>query len=178
MKRIVIVATLVVFTQIVAGFSLPAPQTFPKATTHRRIEVNTKTITSLAPGKNYTVDLTQRGVVYEFSHQAGQIDFSRVNVRTDRGEVAIGSFLETTFLKGKSAGFKYKSQAFSLATRQPGIVKNSPTGISNFSCDSNQCNCDGNRDCLDLLVYSGLCDRLTFCVTSQITGQLYCVCTR
>jgi hypothetical protein len=140
--------------------------------------VNTGTITALAPGKNYIVDLTQRGVVYEFSHQAGPIDFSRVKVRTAQGEVAISSFLENTFLKGKLAGFKYKSQAFSLATRQPGTVKNPPTGVSNFGCDSNQCNCDGNRDCLDLLIYSGLCDKLTFCVTSQITGQLYCVCTR
>jgi hypothetical protein len=178
MKRIVIIATLVVFAQIAAGFALPAPQTFPRAIALRRIDVNAKTITALAPGKNYIVDLTQGGVVYEFSHQAGAIDLSRVKVRTAKGEISIGSYLETTFLKDKLAGFKYKSQAFSLATRQPGTVKNPTTGISNFSCDSSQCNCDGNRDCLDLLIYSGLCDKLTFCVTSQITGQLYCVCTR
>src|SRR5262252_2202398 len=119
MKRIVIIATLVAFAQMAAGFS-PMPQTFPEGTTLRRIDVNTKTITALAPGKNYIVDLTQRGVIYEFSPQAGQIDFNRVRVRTALGESAIGSFLETTFLKDKLAGFKYASQAFSLITRSPG----------------------------------------------------------
>ncbi len=177
MKRIMIIATLVVFTQIVAGFSMPAPQTFPKATTLRRIEVNTKTITALAPGKNYAVDLTQRGVVYEFSHQAGEIDLSRVKVRTALGEVAIGSFLETTFLKNKFAGFKYKSQAFSLATLPTGTVKNPSTVTSNFQCDAVGCYCSGTSDCSDLIFNTTLCGGTIFCTTGS-DGTKYCGCVR
>jgi hypothetical protein len=177
MKRIVIIATLVVFAQIAAGFSMPAPQTFPVAATLRRVEVNTKTITALTPGKNYVVDLTQRGVVYEFSHQAGAIDFSRVKVRTARGEVAIGSYLETTILKDKLAGFKYKSQAFSIATRQPGTVKNPSSGTSNFSCNSALCSCSGARDCSDLLFNTPLCGGAIFC-SKNSAGEPICLCVR
>ena len=42
--------------------------------------------------EQYVVDLTQRGVKYEFDPKAGQIDFSRVMVRTANGEFAIGPF--------------------------------------------------------------------------------------
>lgn len=207
MKRIMIIATLVVFTQIVAGFSMPAPQTFPKATTLRRIEVNAKTITAqedvlvgagpgapgghvkagvevntktntaLTTGKNYIVDLTQRGVVYEFSPQAGQIDLSRVKVRTARGEVAIGSFLETTFLKDKFAGFKYKSQAFSLATLPTGTVRNPPTVTSNFACGRLSCYCSGKADCIDLIFNSSNCGGSILCFKDS-NGESYCTCLR
>lgn len=180
MKRIMIVATLVVFAQIMAGFSMPAPQTFPGATKHnlRRIDVNAKTITALTPGKNYIVDLTQRGVVYEFNHRTGQIDLSRVRVRTAKGEVAIGSFLETTVLKGNLSGFKYKSQAFSLAITQPGTLQKPPTGATGFQCDPQICTCAGFGDCLDLIFNAGLCGGHVFCTTNPITGQEHCACAR
>jgi hypothetical protein len=177
MKRIVIIATLVIFAQIAAGFSMPAPQTFPGAATLRRVEVNTKTITALTPGNNYIVDLTQRGVVYEFNHQAGAIDFSRVKVRTAKGEEAIGSYVETTFLKDKLAGFKYKSQAFSIATRPPGTVKNPPTGTSNFGCNGGLCGCKGASDCSDLLFNTSLCGGAIFC-SKNSAGEPVCLCIR
>ncbi len=180
MKRIMILATLVVFAQITAGFSMPAPQTFPRATKHtlRRIDVNAKTITALPSGKYYIVDLTQRGVVYEFSHQTGQIDLRRVRVRTAKGEVAIGSFLKTTFLKGNLSGFKYKSQAFSLATTQPGTLQNPTRGAKDFKCDSEICTCAGFADCIDLIFNTGLCGGGMICTKNPVTGQEYCGCRR
>jgi hypothetical protein len=178
MKRIMIVATLVVFAQISAGFSMPAPQTFPGATklNLRRINVNAKTITALTPDKNYIVDLTQRGVVYEFSHQTGQIDLSRVRVRTANGEVPIGSYLETTFLKGKLTGFKYKSQAFSLAITQPGTLQNPSKGARRFNCEPEVCTCIGFEDCLNMIVNERVCTGKIFCANNPITGEEHCAC--
>src|SRR5262245_40101427 len=176
MKRIMIIATLIALALTVAGFA-SMPQTFPEPNLLRRIDVNAKTITALAPGKNYIVDLTQRGVVYEFSPQAGQIDFSRVRVRTARGEVAIGSFLETTYLKDKLAGFKYATQSFSLATRPPGTLQNPPTDTSNLSCnpETKICSCIGKKACTNLMFETSLCDEF-FCAINPLTGEKVCSC--
>jgi hypothetical protein len=132
--------------------------------------------TAGVPGTVFIVDLTQRGVIYEFDPQAGQIDFNRIKVRTSRGEVAIGSFLETTFLKDKLAGFKYMSQPFSLATRPPGTLQNPPPGTSNFNCLPGFCACKGSADCNDLIFGTSLCGGEIFC--SKNTGETNCVCTR
>jgi hypothetical protein len=184
MKRILIIATLVVFAQVVAGFSQTATQTFPGTPTLRRVyritnvRANASGVpTAGVPGTVFIVDLTQRGVIYEFDTQAGQIDFNRIKVRTALGEVAIGSFLENTFLKDKLAGFKYKSQAFSLATRPPGTLQNPPTGTSNFSCVQGLCFCTGDRDCSDLIFNTSLCSGQIFCAKDN-SGESHCVCTR
>jgi hypothetical protein len=185
MKRIVIIATLVVFAQIVAGLSQPASQTFPGTPTLRRVFriTNVRANASGVPtvgvpgGSIFIVDLTQRGVIYEFDPQAGQIDFNRIKVRTARGEFAIGSFLETTFLKDKLAGFKYTSQPFSLATRPPGTLQNPPTGTSNFNCTQGACVCTGDRDCSDLIFNTSLCSGSIFCA-KETSGESHCVCIR
>ena len=177
MKRIVIVATLIAFAQMASGFS-PMPQTFPGGTTLRRIQVNAPAITALAPGKNYVVDLTQPGVIYEFSSQAGQIDFTRVRVRTAQGEVAIGSFMETAFPKDKLKGFKLASQAFILGTRAPGALQNPPAGTSNFTCKPTFCECIGKSDCIDLIFNTALCRGPITCNKDEITGQQFCLCDR
>ena len=184
MKRIVIIATLVVFAQIAAGFSQPASQTFPGTPTLRRVfritnvRANASGVPTVGvPGSIFIVDLTQRGVVYEFDPQAGQIDFNRIKVRTARGEVAIGSFLETTFLKDNLAGFKYTSQPFSLATRPAGTLQNHPTGTSNFNCNVSECACTGDRDCSDLIFNTSLCNGPIFC-SKETSGESHCVCTR
>ena len=185
MKRIVIIATFVVFAQIVAGFSQPALQTFPGTPALRRVFRITNVranafgvpLIGMPGGTIYIVDLTQRGVIYEFDPQAGQIDFNRVKVRTARGEVVVGSFLETTFLKDKLAGFKYKSQPFSLATRPPGTLQNPPTGTSNFNCGPGVCVCKGDRDCSDLIFNTSLCSGSIFCAKEN-SGEVYCNCER
>jgi hypothetical protein len=179
MKRILIIAMLVAFAQMASGFS-PMPQTSPVPASLRRIEVNAKTITALAPGKNYIVDLTQRGVIYEFSSQADQIDFSRVRVRTTQGEVSIGSFMETTLLKDKLPGFNYKSQAFSLGTLPSGTLQDPPTGNSKIiNCGDRTCTCSG-RDCMDLFYSSYLCSKTwpISCADNPITGEKVCTCLR
>jgi hypothetical protein len=183
--RRVILAALVAFALSGAGFSESALQTPGGTTTFRRIQVNARTITSLRIGKKYVVDLTRRGVKYEFGPEAGQIDFRRVVVRTAQGDIAIGVFLEKTFLKDKFlkdelSGFKYASQSFILGTpvsRTPPAVPTSPSTVKEFSCGELTCACLGRADCSDLIFDAGLCGGSILC-WKRSDGKITCICSR
>lgn len=183
MKRIslIIVTTLALASLVPLKSQTPSSSATirqtPRATTPlRRIQVNVQTITALPRGKNYVVDLTQRGVNYDFDPQGGRIDLSRITVRTAQGEVAIGSFLKTTFLKGQLEGFKYTSQAFSLRTRPSGTLQTSGTK-SLIKCDWSYdiCTCTGEDEC-DELIWDRACGDIRFCATNPITNQVVCSC--
>ena len=180
MRRTMIMASLVGFALTVAGFSTPTVQTpgGTSSTTLRRIQVNAQTIAALPSDKKYVVDLTQRGVRYEFDAKRSQIDFSRVMVRTARGEVTIGSFLEKIIPKDKFAGFKYSSQSFSLGTRLPGTVQTPLTNPSKLidCASSDYCVCEGEIDCEDLL-NSRLCGGASFCGQGP-NQEVRCACRR
>jgi len=148
------------------SFSSAAPQA--PTTTLRRIAVNSQAVEVLPKDKKYVVDLTQRGVVYRFHPGSGQIDFSRVVVRTARGEIAIGPFLKRIIPKDKLATFKYASQSFSLGTRPTGTLATPPTGTSKIlACGKVSCVCSGH-DCFDM-VFGG-----TFGGKEYCTGTIFC----
>ena len=171
-----IIATVVAFGQAVGGFSSPVPQTPGATTTLRRIQVRAQTITALPRGKKYVVDLTQPGVKYEFDPKAGQIDFSRVLVRTAKGQVPIRSFLEKAFPKQLLAGFKLASQSFVLSTRPAGTLQTHSTGTSNLiECRAGEgCRCEGTADCVKMIFGAGCCLGEIFCF--EVAGQLHCYC--
>ncbi len=176
MRRIqfVTVVALILVALIFTSSRSPLTSAQKGASALRRIQVNGQTITALPIGKKYVVDLTQRGVKYEFDPKAGQIDFSRVMVRTARGEVTIRSFLETLIPKDKLAGFKYASQSFSLGTRLPGTVQTPFQNTSKIiKCSGFVCTCEGESECQDLLD-SRLCDKFA-CITSPDYG-VFCAC--
>lgn len=175
MKRILVIATLVVLAQAIAAFS-QLLQTFPRSTSFRRINVSAQTISLLPARGNYLVDLTQRGVVYEFSSQDGPIDFSRVRVRTAHGEVAIGSFLDTKFPIADLREFRLGSQAFSLGTRPPGTVQPLTRALG-FSCNEVNCSCKGTADCIDLIINTSLCGGPIYCYNDS-KGIKHCGCNR
>lgn len=128
------------------------PQAPENSTTLRRIQVSAQTIRALTRTSKYVVDLTQRGVKYEFETSAGQIDFSRVLVRTGQGEVAISAFLEKIAPKDKLATFKYASRSFSLGTRPPGTPHVLPPTTSRLVvCGSQYCVCSGSSDCFEMV---------------------------
>jgi len=155
------------------SFSVAAPQA-PR-TSLRRIAVNTRTIATLPAGKNYVVDLTQHGVKYEFDPKAGKINLTRVLVRTATGEVPIGRFLEKTFLKAELTGFKYTSQAFSIATLPARTTQTRAASTGNFHCGEEVCTCIGDDDC-DNMGDSLACAGKFFCAKNPITGQVVCSC--
>lgn len=166
------------FALNVAGFSVPVRQAPVTTTILRRIQVNAQTIKALPTGRKYVADLTQRGVLYEFNSATSAIDFTRVMVRTAQGEVAIGSWLETTFLKEKLATLKWASQSFSIGTRPTGTVTAPSTSRLNFNCKYSTCTCEGGADCIDLIFNTDQCGDTIFCVTNPITGTKICSCAR
>ena len=143
----------------------------------RRVPVNSQAIAKLPKDKNYVVDVTQRGVTYEFDNKTSQLDLSRVFVRTGKGAVAIASFLEQTFPKEKLAAFKLSSQSFSVGTRPPGNVVTPPSAILNFGCDKTICSCSGKKDCTDMIFNTSLCGGIIIC-NVQSNGQKFCICGR
>ncbi len=154
-------------------------RTAARSATIKRVQVNAQTITALPSGKRYVVDLTQRGVTYEFD---AKTDLSRVRVRTAQGAVAIGPWLKKTFLKGKLPGLKWTSQSFSIRTRPTGTLT-PPTGTppSNdtsklISCGSQICSCVGEASCDDLLYFTPLCGDIVFCKNDPISGLEVCSC--
>jgi hypothetical protein len=179
MRRILLIVVLALCGTAMSGLSQSTTQIFPRMNSSRRVEVNAKTITPLAPGKNYVVDLTQRGVKYEFNHQAGKIDLRRVRVRTASGEVAIDSFLKTLIPTDMLPRFRYTSQSFSLGTLPP-IIRNPSTNTTStldsggISCPNpDVCRCKGETNCQIML------DRLCggkYWACTQKDGQPECAC--
>jgi hypothetical protein len=174
LRRIQIVTVVaLILAALIFAYSqapLPSPQK-GQATTPRRIQVNSQTITALPSGRKYVVDLTKRGVKYEFDPKAGQIDFSRVMVRTDRGEVTIGSFLGTLIPKDKVAAFRYTSQSFRLGTQPTRTLPSPRTNTTNFDCNPKSCLCQGESDCQDMF------DTID-CSAFFCTPEPLCICKR
>jgi len=154
-------------------------RTAARSATIKRIQVNAQTITALPSGKRYVVDLTQRGVTYEFD---AKTDLSRVMVRTAQGAVAIGPWVEKTFLKGKLAGLKWTSQSFFIRTRPAGPLT-PPSGTPPSSdpsklitCGPQICSCRGQDSCDDMLDNTPLCGDIFFCKIDPISRQEVCSC--
>ena len=154
-------------------------RTAASSATIKRVQVNAQTITALPRGKKYVVDLTQRGVTYEFD---AKTDLSRVMVRTAQGAVAIGPWVEKTFLKGKLAGLKWRSQSFFIKTRPAGtftppsgtLPSSGPSKL--ITCDSQICSCRGQDSCDDMLDNTPLCGDIRFCKIDPISRQEVCSC--
>ena len=154
-------------------------RTAARSATIKRVQVNARTITALPRGKRYVADLTQRGVTYEFD---AKTDLSRVMVRTAQGTVAIGPWVQKTFLKGKLAGLKWTSQSFFIRTRSAGTLP-PPSGTPPSSepsklitCGPEICSCQGQDSCDDMLDNTPLCGSIFFCKIDPISRKEVCSC--
>jgi len=177
MKKLGALAVSILFALTLVSLSSVVPQTTRPTTTLRHIQVTAKTIGALPSDKEYLLDLTKRGVKYEFDPKAGAIDFNRIKVRTVRGESAIKTFLEKLFLKDKFAGFKYSSQSFTIGTPPTGPAQRTPTKTLVIACrDLDTCSCTGD-DCDDL-IRSTLCGDIYFCAHNPVTREIVCTCER
>lgn len=178
MKVLVRLATTVLLLHALAAFVQPQ-QPAVSAIAIRRIQVNASSITSLAKGKKYVVNLTQRGVKYEFDHKAGKIDFNRITIRTANGNLTLASFLQKNFSKEQLAGFNVNSHSFTLGTRLPDTVppvdQDKQEARLSFSCGSLSCDCVGDQDCGDLIFRSRRCRSMIFCWIGD-DGKTHCHC--
>ena len=151
----------------------------------RQVRVNALSVRQLPPDKQYIIDLTSKGVVYEFDPTAGRIDFARVVVRTAAGDQAIGSWLEKTFKKKASVGWGSRVMRIGATAdirslwgpRSP--IKKPPSGPSAaFQCDPDICACTGVVDCTDLFG-TGLCGDYVECIPEGPgEAHLVCICSR
>jgi hypothetical protein len=110
------------------------------------VKVTSKTVSALRAGTSYTVDLSRRGVVYEFSPADGPIDFSKILVRSAAGQQPIGTYLSRTFGSGLRVG--WRTSAFQLgaaadlrkfsvrpASRTTNIIQ-CPPGLGGCTCST------------------------------------------
>ena len=148
--------------------------------TARRIQVNAQTIAALPKGRNYEMDLTQPNVIYDFDRKAGPIDFTRVEVRTNKGKEAFDAF-EKRILTADQLG-AWASQTFSIGvppTAPPtGTLATRSQGAS-YSCR----NCGKAGQCCCNVDLPGDCEKMTsekcrfvWCRVTTQAGQIRCYC--
>lgn len=154
-------------------------QTAARSATIKRVQVNAQTIKAVPSSKRYVVDLTQRGVTYEFD---AKTDLSRVMVRTSQGAVALRPWVEKTFLKGKFSGLKWTSQSFLIRTRLAGPLT-PPSGTPPSSdpsklitCGPQICSCIGEDSCDEMIDITPICGDIFFCKVDPISRQQVCSC--
>ena len=149
MKKVAIAIT---FLAIAFSFSL-AQRTAPTARTKA---VSAKTISSLPAGKNYEVDLTRKGTIYTLPPG---VDYSRVRVRTAKGEMSMADLLKKT---GKTMTGKVRvGMTSDIRSQKLGLARLGG-GRLNFNCEGLLCSCSGDEDCNDMFVRGG-CGDIAVC---------------
>jgi hypothetical protein len=150
MKKVTIAITF-----LVIAFSLSlAQRTAPTARTR---VVSAKTISGLAAGKKYELNLTRKGTIYNL---APGVDYSRIRVRTAKGEMTIADLL-------KKSG---KTVTGNLRVGMTSDIRNQKLGLArigggslNYNCQDLLCTCSGDDDCNDMFTkeacgFFSMCD--------------------
>jgi hypothetical protein len=149
MKKVTIAITF-----LVIAFSLSlAQRTVPTARTK---VVSAKTVSGLPAGKKYEVDLTRKGTIYNL---AADVDYSRVRVRTAKGEMSMADLLKKT---GKTMTGKVRvGMTSDIRSQKLGLARLGG-GRLNFNCEGLLCSCSGDDDCNDMFTTGG-CGDIAVC---------------
>jgi hypothetical protein len=145
MKKVVIAITFLV---IAVSFSL-AQKTTPTARTR---VVSAKEISGLPAGRKYQVDLTRKGTIYTLP---ANVDYSRVQVRTAKGEMTLADLLKKT---GKTTTGKLRVGMTSDIRNQKLALSRIGGVTLNFNCEGLLCSCSGDDDCNDMFTRGGCGD--------------------
>ncbi len=128
----------------------------------KQVEVTAQTIASQPSGKAYAIDLTRAGTIYTF---AADSNYSRVRVRTSKGEMTMTELLAKT---GKTVTGKLsigmtsdlRAQRIGLTRVRGGGVRFNPdTDCGGLVC---ACNDPDGQDCIDMFD-SGKCGVIAVC---------------
>ncbi len=156
----VCIALLAALGLAVVVLAIPA---WVQAASHREIRITSDDIGRLPAGRNYFVDLTRRGMIYHFDSTARPIDFTRVTVRTAKGDVVMETWLKGQFPRIAASRWKAgylrigdAKEFRSLSGRGPRI------SAPRFTCDGKYCDCHGDDDCNDMFG-SGVCGQVAVC---------------
>ena len=149
MKKVTIAITF-----LVIAFSLSLAQR--TAPTARTKVVSAKTVSGLPAGKKYEVDLTRKGTIYNL---AADVDYSRVRVRTAKGEMSMADLLKKT---GKTMTGKVRvGMTSDIRSQKLGLARLGG-GRLNFNCEGLLCSCSGDDDCNDMFTTGG-CGDIAVC---------------
>ena len=156
MKKIILGAT---FLTLAFSFS-----TAQKTAPIKKVQVTAATIASQPAGKPYVIDLTRNGTVYDM---AAGFDYSRVRVRTPRGEMPLSALVKkpgltagSKFLLGTASDLRAQNFGFpgGGTLQDPGGGGGTSPKIT---CDpatqpNSLCTCHGFSECL-LMVLDKVC---------------------
>jgi hypothetical protein len=143
------------------------------------IKIDLRAILKLPPGRNYSMDLSRKGVIYEIDPSAGIVDLDRVVVHTATGDEPLESWLEKTFTREGIDKVELQSlrigytEDFRRESAMRGAPRGSPSLRSADPCGEILCSCDSSWRCVFLLA-SGKCGEKVICSKKNTA----CVCRR
>jgi hypothetical protein len=152
MKKIILAATL-----LSLGSSLSiAQKVAPKKIEIKQVPVTARTVAARPASKAYLLDLTRKGTIYNL---AANVDYSRLQVRTAKGEMTMADLLKKT---GKTVSGKLRvGMTSDIRTLKLGLARIGG-GTLNYSCEGILCSCSGDDDCNDMFTNGG-CGDIAVC---------------
>ena len=135
----------------------------------KRVRLTAKTLASQPAGEANVIDLTRNGTIYDM---AAGIDYSRVRIRTSKGEMPT----DVAKRLGRHGSFLLGT----LSDMRVLLLSDlSPTGgISRkYSCDETLCTCKGAKSCNDMVAKECNWD-LVSCVVGNRRNPTACICER
>lgn len=138
MKKILLALTL-----LALAFSFIAAQKNEtvKKTPIKEVGVTARTVAGRPAGKTYPLDLTRKGTIYSL---AADVDYSRVQVRTSKGEMTMADLLKKT---GRTVSGKLRVGLTSDIRSQKLALSRIGGGTLNYNCEGILCSCTGDEDC-------------------------------
>jgi hypothetical protein len=130
----------------------------------KQVSVSSKTMARQPAGKAYSLDLTRKGTIYTL---APDVDYSRVQVRTSKGEMTMAELLTKA---GKSGRVRVGLTS-DIRTQKLNLARVSGGGALNFNCEGLLCTCTGDEDCNDMFTRGG-------CGDIAVCDERGCACLR
>lgn len=110
-------------------------------------------------GKNYVVDLTKRGAVFDLDSTSRSIDFSRIMVRTRGGNVSMETLLKKLLPATADRSVLRIGRPKELSRGKASQIG----GKINYTCPPGEpCKCTGDDDCNNMFG-AGVCGDIAVC---------------
>ena len=171
MKKIIATATL-----LLLGLSLTAAQKTGTRAPVKRV-VSSRAIKGQPAGKPYVLDLSRKGTIYTLD---ADVDYSRVRVRTSKGDMTIQDVLTKSGAHGKLlVGTPSDMVAGGLKTlNMTSRALSRGSGNRFIGCDGAICICTGDDDCNKMLSPGGDCPEGSYVYCWGSGASAACVCVR
>jgi len=174
MKKIIATATLLLLG---LSFSFTAAQKTDTKAPVKRVQVTSRAITRQPTGKLYVLDLSRKGTIYTVD---GDVDYSRVRVRTSKGEMRVQDVITKSGAHGKLlVGTPSDMVANGLKTlNMSSRALSRGSGNRFIGCDGAICICTGDDDCNKMLSPGGDCPEGSYVYCWGSGASAACVCVR